>query len=279
MSGARVVKRGAGYTAVPNEFLRNAALSGDARMLFQLLYSHSEDWVFRREQIAKNLRYGRDRMTSAIRELEAGGYLSRSRPTGDNGELIPGPWNWTLDLTPARPTGFRRDGEPSGRETVGTETSTPLEEQGEEYQGQEDQAVATAREARGRMDVLDAVVEAAGELVPDTARVAMPIAPIIALLGADPPCDLDLDVLPAIRAVRARAGPPPRIRSWKYFRQAILDLRDQRLEPTPEPKDRTRDQPARNSRPQSAHARATAVRRAAMLDVLDEMGSDAADAA
>lgn len=46
-------------------------------------------------------------------------------------------------------------------------------------------------------------------------------------------CDLDLDVLPAIRAVAARASPGA-IRSWKYFDHAVADAMASRLTPMPE---------------------------------------------
>jgi hypothetical protein len=58
------------------------------------------------------------------------------------------------------------------------------------------------------------------------------LGPILALLRADPPCLLDVDVLPAIRARCAKSAPGS-IRSWAYFRDAICQARDARLTEAP----------------------------------------------
>lgn len=50
------------------------------------------------------------------------------------------------------------------------------------------------------------------------------------------PCDLELDVIPSVKALcAARRGAEP-IRGWKYFARAIFEARDRRLSPNPEPK-------------------------------------------
>lgn len=45
-------------------------------------------------------------------------------------------------------------------------------------------------------------------------------------------CDIELDILPAIRARSAKA-PPASIRSWSYFTQAVADARARRIAPMP----------------------------------------------
>jgi DNA-binding transcriptional ArsR family regulator len=57
------------------------------------------------------------------------------------------------------------------------------------------------------------------------------------------PFDLELDVLPTIRAICQARGDPEPIRSWAYFAKPIAKARDQRLTPNPEPKERRCDRP------------------------------------
>lgn len=61
-------------------------------------------------------------------------------------------------------------------------------------------------------------------------------------------CDLQADILPAIRARCTRARPSS-IRSWNYFTEAVYQARDNRLKPAPEPNN---VQPSRTSRPAAA---------------------------
>lgn len=72
--------------------------------------------------------------------------------------------------------------------------------------------------------------EAAGQAINQASPALMVIAPILGLLspGAGPACDLEADVLPAIRA-RAAKAKPGSAQSWAYFVGAITDARDQRL--------------------------------------------------
>lgn len=54
----------------------------------------------------------------------------------------------------------------------------------------------------------------------------------VPLAWATEGCDLELDVLPAVRAVAARASPNS-VRSWKYFDRAVADAKARRLAPMP----------------------------------------------
>lgn len=58
-------------------------------------------------------------------------------------------------------------------------------------------------------------------------------------------CDLYLDVLPAVRAVAARASLRS-VRSWKYFDRAVADAKARRLAPMPQ--GNVHEKPARQSR-------------------------------
>lgn len=65
------------------------------------------------------------------------------------------------------------------------------------------------------------------------------------------PCDLELDVLPAVAAAAATAKPGS-VRRWSYFRRPILDARDRRLTVAPAPTETTHDRSDRPSRQQTA---------------------------
>jgi hypothetical protein len=86
---------------------------------------------------------------------------------------------------------------------------------------------------RASLDQLEKQLrEAGGAALDATATDLFRLSPMIALLDAVPPCDLELDVLPAVRAVAA-GSKPSAIRRWTYFRPAIIKARDERLTPTP----------------------------------------------
>jgi hypothetical protein len=82
----------------------------------------------------------------------------------------------------------------------------------------------------------DALFEAGGAGLASRAiapKIAV-LAPILSLsrTGKGPPCDLQADVLPVIRARSARA-PPGSIKSWEFFTAAICEARDRRLSGAP----------------------------------------------
>ena len=77
----------------------------------------------------------------------------------------------------------------------------------------------------------DSLWEAGGAALDQTSTELMVLTRPLAWLEAG--CDLEADILPAIRAACARAS-PQRIRSWKYFEQPIADAKANRLKPMPE---------------------------------------------
>lgn len=91
--------------------------------------------------------------------------------------------------------------------------------------------------SRAYLDKLEAALRdacgpaLASEAVAPRVRV---LAPILALgkPGRGPPCELQADVLPTIRARSARA-PPGSVKSWDFFRDAITEARDRRLAGAP----------------------------------------------
>jgi len=78
------------YTQMPNAWLRDARLSFRARGLISLIMSHSQGWSLSINSLADQNQEGKDALRSAILELEALGYLSRSQPNegGRFGESI-----------------------------------------------------------------------------------------------------------------------------------------------------------------------------------------------
>jgi hypothetical protein len=88
---------------------------------------------------------------------------------------------------------------------------------------------------RAEMNWLTAELFTAGSpALDDTAPNLHVIGPIMALLrpGTGPPCDFEADVLAVIRA-KSKSRPSKSIRTWTFYRQAILEARDRRLQTTP----------------------------------------------
>lgn len=87
--------------------------------------------------------------------------------------------------------------------------------------------------SRAYLDQLEAVLlDAVGPALASAAvapKVKV-LGPILALgrTGQGPPCDLQADVLPTIRARAAKAAPRS-VKSWDFFRDACLEARDRRL--------------------------------------------------
>jgi hypothetical protein len=108
--------------------------------------------------------------------------------------------------------------------------------------------------AKPELDALEAALtEAAGSALASVAvapRLRV-LAPILSLAkpGTGPPCDLQADVLPVIRA-RSASAKPGSVRSWEFFTAAILEARDRRLSGAPQVQAPTHDrQPSRPDRP------------------------------
>jgi hypothetical protein len=91
--------------------------------------------------------------------------------------------------------------------------------------------------SRAYLDRLeDALRDAAGPALasPAVAPKVKVLAAILALgrAGRGPPCDMQADVLPTVRARCARA-PPASVKGWDYFTEAIREARDKRLTGAP----------------------------------------------
>lgn len=127
----------------------------------------------------------------------------------------------------------------------------------------------TDKPSRAYLDKLEAVLRRAcgaalaSEAVAPRVRV---LAPILALgkPGKGPRCELQADVLPIIQARAARCAPGS-VKSWDFFREAILEARDRRLAGAPATADvvalRSTGPPGGNIADREAAKRAEAHRR------------------
>jgi hypothetical protein len=78
------------FTQIPNEWLRDIRLSFKARGLLALIMSHRTGWELSINYLADQNREGKDAIRTAIKELEAFGYLLRTQANehGKFGEAI-----------------------------------------------------------------------------------------------------------------------------------------------------------------------------------------------
>lgn len=65
------------FTQIPNEFLRNPALSAKAKGLFCLLLSNKDGWYSHMKTIQSMMSDGKDAIRTGLKELEEAGYLKK----------------------------------------------------------------------------------------------------------------------------------------------------------------------------------------------------------
>lgn len=75
------------FTIMSNHHLRNTELSLKAKGLLSLMLSLPEDWDYTTKGLAHICRDGVDSITTALKELERHGYLTRQRLRNENGQL------------------------------------------------------------------------------------------------------------------------------------------------------------------------------------------------
>lgn len=82
-------------------------------------------------------------------------------------------------------------------------------------------------------------------------------------------CDIDLDIIPALRAIRAKGATP---RSWAYCSGAVFEARDRRIAPPPAVQQRTATGPPSQARPRNAgeSARLELIRRGEYPNAADD---------
>ena len=90
------------YTVMSNYHLRDRSLSLKAKGLLSLMLSLPEDWDYTMKGLARICKDGIDSISGGIRELEAHGYLIRSRVRSANGQL--GSIEYTILEQPKAPS-------------------------------------------------------------------------------------------------------------------------------------------------------------------------------
>lgn len=75
------------FTVMSNYHLRDVELSLKAKGLLSLMLSLPEDWDYTTKGLAYICKDGVDSITSALKELESHGYLTRQRTRYENGQL------------------------------------------------------------------------------------------------------------------------------------------------------------------------------------------------
>ena len=89
------------FTIMSNHHLRNAELSLKAKGLLSLMLSLPEDWDYTTKGLAHICKDGVDSITTALKELERHGYLTRQRLRYENGQL--GDIEYTIHEKPVDP--------------------------------------------------------------------------------------------------------------------------------------------------------------------------------
>lgn len=114
---------------------------------------------------------------------------------------------------------------------VNPQVKTPLKTQEPEARNQTTYHINSASApGRPELDQLEADLRQAAGPALGVSPKLMVVAPILGLLrpGDGPSCDLEADVLPAIRACSSKAKPGS-VQTWAYFQGAIIAARDERL--------------------------------------------------
>ncbi|WP_320040510.1 hypothetical protein [uncultured Desulfobacter sp.] len=106
------------YTILPNEFLLDETISDKARGLLARLLSRPDDWNLNINYLVKTGKAGHAAVRSAIRELEAAGYIQKKVSRHDNGRIIG--VEYIIHESPVKSPGDRPA--PGQREQSGNET-------------------------------------------------------------------------------------------------------------------------------------------------------------
>lgn len=85
-SKIKMVRKG-GYTVLPNQVLRDDALTLQAKGLFCMMASFPDGWDFTVKGLATVSGCGRDKISAALKNLEAAGYLLREQNHSETGKF------------------------------------------------------------------------------------------------------------------------------------------------------------------------------------------------
>lgn len=86
------------YAAIPNEMMRDASLSMEARGLLALLMTYSDDWQFSRDHLMAITGWGKDKFGKIMGDLIERGYVEMVFTRDTNGQLLGKTWVIKDDL-------------------------------------------------------------------------------------------------------------------------------------------------------------------------------------
>lgn len=75
------------FTVLPNQLLRDKSLSLTAKGLFAMMASYPDDWEYSVRGLAADIGCGRDKVRSALQNLEDSGYLLREQVHTESGKF------------------------------------------------------------------------------------------------------------------------------------------------------------------------------------------------
>lgn len=85
-SKIKMIRQG-GYTVLPNQILRDEALTLQAKGLFCMMASFPENWDFTVKGLATVAGCGREKISAALKNLEDAGYLLREQCHSEDGKF------------------------------------------------------------------------------------------------------------------------------------------------------------------------------------------------
>lgn len=95
----KINKKSSGFfTITNNQLIRDDRLSWKARGIFTYLWSMSDGWDFRVDEVTRHAKDGRDSLRAGLKELEEYGYLKRQYKQNNVGKLDG--YEWILNDSP-----------------------------------------------------------------------------------------------------------------------------------------------------------------------------------
>jgi hypothetical protein len=111
------------FTQIPNAWLRDERLSLKAKGLLAQLLSHSIGWSVTTRSLAISNGCGRDAITTAVKELEDAGYLTRRQERTENGVFSEAVWETTDPLSGLPLPDYPVTGNPTYKKTIEKKTN------------------------------------------------------------------------------------------------------------------------------------------------------------
>ena len=87
MATFRVYKESGNFVTVHKNFIHDPNISWKAKGILLYLLSRPDDWQVYEKELEKHSLDGRDSLKNGIKELEATGYIVRTRKRDDKGRL------------------------------------------------------------------------------------------------------------------------------------------------------------------------------------------------